>query len=374
MKVRVILCFLICMILLSGCFNYKDIDKAIFSTAVIIDVNEDGNVVLYSELFHTYRSKKNNTETGTRLIFSATGKTLFEAVRNQNKTASDKINYQQNKIIIFTKRAAEYGIDHFIDFLNRDQELLIRQYILLFEGDPKELIQLNIKQEEYLGLYLYELVRNDLISKFADIYQVYEYLNNKYIGNSVEVMGIVKIKEEALEDDISIEGAGILMKGKLIDKMEPEEEKIYNEMMGEGTTRVIILPHPTIQGKQITLEVLNSKLKSSVFYDYDHDEITLKKDFKLKISFAESEDAIDLDEPEIIKKIEKAAEEELKKRCTEFFKKYKEKRLDVFRIQEMVSRKYPDLEIENPIDITELKIVADAYIEGSSDVQDFESE
>ena len=40
----------------------------------------------------------------------------------------------------------------------------------------------------------------------------------------------------------------------------------------------------------------------------------------------------------------------------------------------MVSRKYPDLEIENPIDITELKIVADAYIEGSSDVQDFESE
>lgn len=368
MKLKMILCSLICMTLLSGCFNYQDIDRAIFSTAMIIDVNEDKNVVLYSEVFHTYRSKENNSETGTRLIFSSTGKTLFEAVRNQNKTASNKINFEQNKVIIFTKRAAEYGIDHFIDFLNRDQELLLRQYILLFEGDPKELIQLTIKQEEYLGLYLYDLVRNEIVSKFYDIFQVYEYLNNRYIGNSIEVMGILKIKEEALEDDVLIEGAGILKDGKMIEKMEPEDANIYNEMMGQGTTRLIILPHPTIQGKNITLEVLNSKIQSSV--TYNEDKITLEKDFKFRISFAESEDTIDLDSPEILKKIKKVAEEQTEKRYQEFFEKYKEKGLDIFRIQEMLSRKYPNLEIKNPIEITELKISVEAYIEGSSDVQE----
>lgn len=372
MKIKMALCFFICMALLSGCFNYRDIDRAIFSTAMIIDVNEEGHVVLYSEVFHTYRSKENNTETGTRLIFSSTGKTLFEAVRNQNKTASNKINFEQNKVIIFTKRAAEYGIDHFIDFLNRDQELLLRQYILLFEGDPKELIQLTIKQEEYLGLYLYDLVRNEIVSKFYDIFQVYEYLNNRYIGNSIEVMGILKIKEEALEDDVSIEGAGILKDGKMIEKMEPEDANIYNGMMGQGTIRLIILPHPTIQGKNITLEILDCKIQSSV--TYDNDKITLKKDIKFKVSFGESEYSIDLDDPKILKKIEKEAEEQTKKRYTEFFEKYKEKGLDIFRIQEMLSRKYPDIEIKDPIEITELKLVVDLDIEGSSDVQELKRE
>lgn len=366
------LCFFICMALLSGCFNYRDIDRAIFSTAMIIDVNEEGHVVLYSEVFHTYRSKENNSETGTRLIFSSTGKTLFEAVRNQNKTASNKINFEQNKVIIFTKRAAEYGIDHFIDFLNRDQELLLRQYILLFEGDPKELIQLTIKQEEYLGLYIYDLVRNEIVSKFYDIFQVYEYLNNRYIGNSIEVMGILKIKEEALEDDVSIEGAGILKDGKMIEKMEPEDANIYNGMMGQGTIRLIILPHPTIQGKNITLEILDCKIQSSV--TYDNDKITLKKDIKFKVSFGESEYSIDLDDPKILKKIEKEAEEQTKKRYTEFFEKYKEKGLDIFRIQEMLSRKYPHIEIKDPIEITELKLVVDLDIEGSSDVQELKRE
>lgn len=372
MKIKMALCFFICMALLSGCFNYRDIDRAIFSTAMIIDVNEEGHVVLYSEVFHTYRSKENNSETGTRLIFSSTGKTLFEAVRNQNKTASNKINFEQNKVIIFTKRAAEYGIDHFIDFLNRDQELLLRQYILLFEGDPKELIQLTIKQEEYLGLYLYDLVRNEIVSKFYDIFQVYEYLNNRYIGNSIEVMGILKIKEEALEDDVSIEGAGILKDGKMIEKMEPEDANIYNGMMGQGTIRLIILPHPTIQGKNITLEILDCKIQSSV--TYDNDKITLKKDIKFKVSFGESEYSIDLDDPKILKKIEKEAEEQTKKRYTEFFEKYKEKGLDIFRIQEMLSRKYPDIEIKDPIEITELKLVVDLDIEGSSDVQELKRE
>ena len=73
-------------------------------------------------------------------------------------------------------------------------------------------------------------------------------------------MGILKIKEEALEDDVSIEGAGILKDGKMIEKMEPEDANIYNGMMGQGTIR-LILPHPTIQGKNITLEILDCKYK-----------------------------------------------------------------------------------------------------------------
>ena len=57
--------------------------------------------------------------------------------------------------------------------------------------------------------------------------------------------------------------------------------------------------------------------------------------------------------------------------CMETFEKYKKKGLDVFRIKEMMLRKYPNIDIENPIRITDLKISVNMKLEGSSDVIGF---
>lgn len=372
MKIRWEVCLLLCTTFLTGCYSYRDIDRALFCTGIIIDVNKEGYVVLYSELFHSYRSKETNNEKGTRLVFTSTGRTLMEAVRNQNKNASHKISYEQNKVIVFTKRAAEYGIDNFIDFLNRDQELLLRQYILLYEGDPRDLIGINIKQEEYLGLYIFDLVRNEIVQNFADIFQVYKYLNDRYIGNEIEVMAFIKIKKEELQDDVIIDGAGILKKGKLIEIMEASDAVVFSGMMGKGSSKLIIIPHPNYKDKHITLEVLSKGLKT--FIKYDKGKIILEKIFDVRVTFAESEKEIELDDPKKLKEIEKTAEEEVKKLVSNLFEKYKEKDLDIFRIEELLSRKYPNEDIKNPLRRTELKVEADVSIEGSTDVQDLEDD
>lgn len=369
MNKKVIVIFLLSGVL-SGCYGYNDIEKTIFCTGIIIDVDENNNVVQYSELFHSFRSKEDNSEKGTRLIFSTKGKTLFEAIRNQNKSSSYKINYEQNKVIIFTKRAAEYGIDNFIDFLNRDQEFLLRQYIMIFEGDPKELIQLKIKQEEYTGLFIFDLVRSELIKDFVDIYQVYEYLNDRHLGNFLIVISSFRVKEEALQEDIIIDGAAIINEGKMIEKMEGEDAAVYSAMMGKSSTKIMLVPNPKNEENCMTLEILDKNLKTSIMYK--DNKVILEKKFNIRVSLAESEKPIELDNPEIIKEIEKTAEEGAKKLCIDLFEKYKEKNLDIFRIEEMLSRKYPFENIKNPINITELKVTVDMRLEGSTDILDYE--
>lgn len=366
MKIKMLVIFLINLIILTGCFGYRDIDKALFCTAIIIDVDENENVLLYTELFHSYRSKKDNSETGIRIIFTSKGKNLFEAIRDQNKSTSYKINYEQNKIIIFTTRAAQYGIDNFIDYLNRDQELLLRQYLLIFEGDPRSLIQLKVRQEEFVGLYIYDLVRNEITKNFADIYQIYEYLNDRYVGNSTSVIAMIKLKDETLQEDLVIEGSGIIKDGKMIDKMEAKDSATHSALVGNESVKIISVPHPYHKESRIILEILDSNLTTNL--SYEDNEIILEKNFDLKVTLAETQEHLRFYDSNARGKIEKLASKEFEKMCMETFEKYKEKGIDLFRIEEMFSRKYPNIKIKNPIRITNLKLNVNVHLEGSTDV------
>ena len=107
---------------------------------------------------------------------------MFEAVRNMNATSSYKLNYTQNKAIIFTQKAAEFGLDNFIDFLDRDQELLIRPYIAVYLGDPEKLIKLNILQEKYIGFFIMHLIENVGASSRAVKLSLNEFYNQRTYG------------------------------------------------------------------------------------------------------------------------------------------------------------------------------------------------
>lgn len=372
MKRKLIICFLLCVFLLTGCFDYQDLNMAIFATGTIIDINESGNIVLYTELFHAYRSKESNQEKGTRLILTNTGKTLMEAIRNLNRSSSYKVSFEQNKVIVFTKRAAEYGLENFIDFLNKDQELILRQYILIYDGEPKDLITLKVEQEEYIGLYLYDLMRSELVENFIDNIQLYEYLNNRHMGEDIEVISIIRIEEKALQKNVKIEDAAVLKKDKLIEIMDKKDIQAYDIIMGRMSSGILVLPHPTVKNKNITLEIMNNKLKSSIYHVKDENRIIWENDFNITTMFAEAQAPIELDSPEIRKKIEKSVEEIIKKEGTKLFEKYKEKDLDVFDIKTRFSRKYPHDEVKDPLRIADIKISADVNLKGSPNVQDFD--
>jgi spore germination protein KC len=53
---------------MTSCFSYKDVNKVLFATSLIIDVDDDGNPLLYVE---TFKGARGTTPEGTdeRIIF-----------------------------------------------------------------------------------------------------------------------------------------------------------------------------------------------------------------------------------------------------------------------------------------------------------------
>ncbi|MGH4137211.1 Ger(x)C family spore germination protein [Clostridium sp.] len=352
---------------MSSCFSYRDINKVLFITAVIVDVDNTGNPIIYGEALKGLRGVAPQGM-DERILFKGTGKTMFEAVRNMNATSSYKLNYTQNKAIIFTQKAAELGLDNFIDFLDRDQELLIRPYIAVYKGDPEKLIKLNIAQEKYIGLFLVQLIENIGASSRAVELDLNEFYNQRNVGDKTNVITIIDITKDSLEPKLEVNGGAVIKDDKMVSVLSRDEGQGFNFLMNTILGGTLEITNPCDINKFVTLEIKKSKTTTKVSY-YDN-IVHLKKKIVVKVDFGDAQKCISLTD-ENISKIQQTSEKNILKACNDVFQKYKGMEVDIFDICEEFNRKYPKIKIENIISKTDIEVEAEVHIMNTGDVKNF---
>ena len=366
-KTLVIICIIMSCFSMTACFSYRDINRLLFVTAIIIDIDSNGNPIIYAE---AYKGIRGATPGGTdeRILFQGKGKTIFEAVRNMNATSSYKLNFTQNKAIIFTQKAAELGLDNFVDFLDRDQNLLIRPYIAIYLGDPEKLIKINILQEKYIGFFIMHLVENVGASSRSLKLSLNDFYNQRNMGDKTNVVTIIDIPKDNVEQRLQINGGAVIKNDKMVSIIKTEEGQGFNFLMNNVSSGTLEITNPCDINKFITLEILKSKTKTEI--SYDDNIVHLKKKIKVKVDFAETQKSI-IFTKENITKIQAKSEENIVKACNDLFQEYKDKGMDIFDITQQFYAKYPKVKLDNIIDKTELKVEVEVDIMNTGDVNNF---
>jgi len=222
-----IIYILILTLFLTGCFNYRDVNRIIFVTALCIDIDEDYNPVLYVEAFSSTRTTGAPSGDETKILFKGTGKTVFEAIRNITNTAAVKLNYTQNKALIFTEKAAEYGLDHFLDVLFRDQEFLVRQFVYITNVDIEELLKIELKEETFIGVFLADLSENKPARTKKASMRIDELYISRKLGSKINGISLIETEKSDLVNRVDINKLAILNEDKLIDILKYDETFIY---------------------------------------------------------------------------------------------------------------------------------------------------
>lgn len=286
MKKRILAIICLCSFLLGGCFNYKDIDKVIFATAVIVDIDENKNTLLYVEGFRANKEQSNSIQ-GQRLVLKGKGKTVFEAVRNLASITSFKVNYGQNKVLMFTERTMKYGLDNFTDFFDRDEEALLRPYIVMLNGDPQKILTCELKSEQYIGTFIDQLVKNIKTSSRVTLSSFNEYLNKKNFINNCNVIPIIGLSKEKIGpgDSLQIMGDAVIKDEKLVAGIEINEGQGYNFLMNNIKSGSLEVTNPKEKDKFVSLEIRNSKTKTKI--KKEGDKIILDKDINVRVLLSE---------------------------------------------------------------------------------------
>lgn len=349
-------------ILLSGCFNYKDINKVSFATSTIFDEDDSGKIVVYVDCLKPYRSAREGSDKGRRIIYKGIGQTALEALKNVNLASSYEINYSQNRAYIFTEKTSKQGIGKYLNLINNNQEFQIKPDIFIYFGDLNELLEVTSKDEEYLGLYLEELGQRNKRNPKAIRANISDYFNNTMNEGDIYIVGNLKLKKDALDDKIEIGGGSIMKNNVLVEVMSGEDAGIYNLMMKKITSGIIKFKNPQGEEGYVVLEILGSDVRTTLRKDQDKN--ILVKNIDIKASIAETQGKL-LVNKDVLKEIKDINEDRIEEELVKTFKAYKSKGLDIINGKRMLEIKYEKNIPDNYLENLELEVEVNLIIEGT---------
>lgn len=355
--------FLASSIFLGGCFSYVDINNVVFVTSIIFDIDEDNNPVIYLEIFKSARAASKAAETGQRVVLRGTGKTAYEALNDVNLASSYEINYTQNKAIIYTRRAAEQGIENYLDIFTRDTQAIIKPYLVVYDGDVERLAVGNFEGEEFIGLFIWDLIINVRTSPRAVQSSLNRYLTRKLSPSRTDVLTVLRIDNNQAKPTLIVDGGAIMKNDKLVELLPNSQGEAYNFLVDALKRGSMEVADPRDSSKYISLSIEKSKTNTEVNMQGDNVNVTKKINVTARI--VESQKYIDLTEKEI-DKIRQGAEANLINAGINLFNKYKKRNLDIFMIGQSLENKYGEKALNIEKDVikhTNMKIEPKVFID-----------
>lgn len=304
------------VLLLTGCYDYKELNKISILSATEINKIDDEFIVSAQAINPQAPDKTANTQ-APFIIYTGKGKTIQEAYRNITDQSSKFLYSNHLQILIINEKLAKEDIGQIIDFYMRNPAIRTEFYVLIGKNDDiinvitpindissssiKEGVQNNLK---YLGTVnvttFNELTEMYLNPNVEIILPSINLINDKEEGENIENVENTKVKTI-----YKLEGFAIFKDNKLKGYLTEDQSKTYNIIQNKIDNTIIT--YKCNKSKYMTLEIINSK--SSVDIKNNKINITIKMEGNLN----EYQCDKDLNSNKVIDDIEKEFEKKLSK-------------------------------------------------------------
>ncbi|HEX2946926.1 MAG TPA: Ger(x)C family spore germination protein [Clostridia bacterium] len=316
------------LMFMTGCWNYREIDKLAIVVGVAIDKGTTERYKLTVEVARTTGGKE--TKTLSKVV-STEGKTVFDAARNAISVTGDRLYWSHSKIIILSKEIAAEGFTHIMDWYTRDSETREDVYIMVSEGaTAAEILTGQTVVESIKSIELSDMLKSQESLSKAPIMDVLEFDIQSKTKEFSTIIPTVRLKKADDKTVPQILGTAIIKNDKLAGFLGGEETKyllfIRNEVKGG-----VLVEMPKDGGTTpVSLEIFKSKTKTKPVVNGKDIEINLNVDVTVAIDEIDgSRNYIDEDGR---KKLEQISETALKQQIEALIKKVqKEFDADIFK-------------------------------------------
>ncbi|WP_416150857.1 Ger(x)C family spore germination protein [Salipaludibacillus sp. HK11] len=351
--------FLAVLLILSGCWNARELKDMAIVSAIGIDKSEEGEISVSFQVINPDQVAGGLTVSGDAspiILYTSTGDTVFEAHRKVSlKLPREAFFPHMNLLVINEKLAREDGLDQVIDFFERDHEPRTNATVVVSRGESAENIlmvqaplekvpsQLIVGQIENIERVLGETlavdiddVISDLVSKGKDL--VVSGIVIK--GDEASGTEIDGIKRAKLKGSLEIDGSAVFKDQKLIGWIAEEEEKGVAWVVGKIKSTVNNVACNEKENA-IAIETIraNAKVKSKIENGEPQIHITVQQEGNI----AEVNCSKDMTTLKTMVEVEDLLEENIKKEIEGAINIAKEKEVDIFGFGNAIQRQHPQL-------------------------------
>jgi hypothetical protein len=164
-KKNSLICLLFgCSLLLSGCWDRKEIETRGYVLGITIDMAKsepESKIDLLKAAQATgtnkykvnFEMRKFNTKSGGNkpgtgeqesLVYAAEGESLFAIVRSVNAQYPAGLFFEDNQMLVFSESVAQDGIQDITDFIDRDPEFRRRAKVFVASGRAEDYLRVKL--------------------------------------------------------------------------------------------------------------------------------------------------------------------------------------------------------------------------------------
>lgn len=344
-KIRAWLAFLLaCPLLLTGCWNYKELTDINVVAGVGLDRTEDGKILVTVQVAEPGSIQSSASGCGgggnapIKPVFIASyeGETIFEAIRGMLATVDKKLFFSTAQVLILSERIVQDSLEEILDFFHRDQEMNYLMNVLVAKGTtPGEILGMESEMDTIPAVYINETIENTIYRATGKKTMLIDLVKDMDCRGKQPVIGQIT---KAGESKVRTEGLAVIKEGELAGWMDPYETRGF--LFAVGEVRSAIVSIPAEKGK-ISMEVFRSKGDVDVAFENDR-PLSLTIRVKLEANVGGHEGRGNLDSPDRLQQLEKVLSEEIKKEIAMALEKAQEEySSDIFGFGKKVHKYHP---------------------------------
>lgn len=345
-KMMFLVVFLITSTILTGCWNNKDLTEISVATAFGLDINEDGKIEFTVQAARpTAMQKEGGVGEKSFWVFTSTGDTVFEAIRNQLSTIDRKINGSHLQFVVIGEKFAKKEVLNLIDILERDQEVNPQANVIITKGfTAKEALQIEGELKGISGMRLVDVVENYVAVAKMRKTTLFDLFKEMGSSGREPLVGVIAIKDQEKKEDFTIkdlklEGSSVFKEDKCVGWLNSVETRGYLFTTNKVKSAVLIVPNPLHEGKKVGIEVIQSNAKMDV--QLSDGKLTLIVEINQEGNIGDQQGEGDLTKTEIRQQLEEATEKVIGKEIRDAIKRAQiEYQADIFGFGEIVNQKY----------------------------------
>ncbi len=342
-KIAVVL-ILIPSLLLTGCWNAREINELGFVLSIALDKTDYGFKVTAQiadpETFSKTPSGSVSTQNKPFWIISSTGKTIFEAIRNMASISSRRIFWAHIKVIIISEKLARSDTLEIFDFFARNPELRLRTLIAVTpEEDAGKLIEIVPEMEQDPALYLEKIIETENLTGKSYSIMLKDFLEDYLNPNVGPVTSRIVLDKSKSHSIVKTSGAYVFDTNKVVVSLNEEETRgllwIKNRM--KDSIMVVNCPEDNML---VTLEIKDAKSSYESYLDKGIPHFVIN--LKVNASIVEQSCCTDFNKNQKLNELSKSLEKAVYKDIQSIITIAKDSHIDFLSLSRILHRQHKE--------------------------------
>jgi spore germination protein KC len=351
--------FILCTILIVGCWNRRELNDLAVSVAMGIDKQSEKQILLSDQVLipEAISGKEGGTSTiAPVVLFQTSGYGIQETARKMTKRSTRKIYVGQLQILIFGEEFAKEGLAKVLDHITRDHEYRRDFYVAVARGSKAQDI-----------LKVFTALEKTPATKLKSALDVSSKVWGETSAIKIDdlISAIISKGKEAVLTGIMLEGdrsfinkkqnaekisapvkqiysnLAVFKKDKLVGWLNEQESIGYNYTQKNIKSTSVLLTCPKDSNKKITVEILRTKNDTKVVMKDGKPVIHLN--IKTEGVISDAQCNMNFTKPSSISQVEQLTNNKIQKSISKSVNTLQHKyKSDIFGFGEEVERKSPE--------------------------------